>query len=67
MTFFQPLMREAYEKNPNMSEAEAKALLERCMKILFYRDARSFNKVSSEQMNLVYFSLFTIVSDDQAR
>ncbi|XP_071788653.1 proteasome subunit beta type-4-like [Asterias amurensis] len=39
-----PLMRQAYEKNNNMSEAEAKAVLERCMKVLFYRDARSFNK-----------------------
>ena len=41
----QPLMRDAYEKNSNMSEAEARALLDRCMKVLFYRDARSFNKV----------------------
>lgn len=39
-----PIMRDACEKNPNMSEADAKALIERCMRILFYRDARSFNK-----------------------
>ncbi|XP_038058333.1 proteasome subunit beta type-4-like [Patiria miniata] len=39
-----PLMRDAYEKNSNMSEAEARAVLDRCMKVLFYRDARSFNK-----------------------
>jgi len=38
-------MREAYEKNPEMTEAEAMALIDKCMKILFYRDARSFNKV----------------------
>ncbi|XP_033098114.1 proteasome subunit beta type-4-like [Anneissia japonica] len=39
-----PMMRDAFEKNPNMSEAEAKAVLERCLRVLFYRDARSFNK-----------------------
>ncbi|CAH1788934.1 unnamed protein product [Owenia fusiformis] len=40
----QPLLREAYEKNNAMSEQEAKALVDRCLKVLFYRDARSFNK-----------------------
>lgn len=39
-----PVLREAYEKNPNMSKEEAEALLVQCMRILFYRDARSFNK-----------------------
>ncbi|XP_064645368.1 proteasome subunit beta type-4-like [Lineus longissimus] len=39
-----PLMRDAVEKNPNMSEAEALKLIDDCMKVLFYRDARSFNK-----------------------
>nr|XP_034953878.1 proteasome subunit beta type-4 [Zootoca vivipara] len=40
----QPLMREALEKKPVLSKQEARSLLERCMKILYYRDARSFNR-----------------------
>ncbi|XP_033725071.1 proteasome subunit beta type-4-like [Pecten maximus] len=40
----QPLLRDAYEKNPNMTMAEAEQQIERCMKVLFYRDARSLNK-----------------------
>ncbi|KAJ6652772.1 hypothetical protein lerEdw1_010626 [Lerista edwardsae] len=40
----QPLMREAVEKKPRLSQQEARALLERCMRILYYRDARSFNR-----------------------
>ena len=39
----QPMMRDALEKNANMTEVEAKKLLERCLKVLFYRDARSWN------------------------
>lgn len=39
-----PLMREAYEKNNKMTEAEAKQLIEKCLKVLFYRDARSLNR-----------------------
>ncbi|CAC5406604.1 PSMB4 [Mytilus coruscus] len=39
-----PLLREAYENNPNMSLEEAQQQIERCMKILYYRDARSINK-----------------------
>ncbi|KAL3884370.1 hypothetical protein ACJMK2_024515 [Sinanodonta woodiana] len=40
----QPLLREAFETNPNMSLEEAAKTIDRCMKILFYRDARSLNK-----------------------
>ncbi|NXY90915.1 PSB4 protein, partial [Alcedo cyanopectus] len=40
----QPLMREALEKKPSLSQEEARDLIERCMKILYYRDARSFNR-----------------------
>ncbi|KAJ7307243.1 hypothetical protein JRQ81_009239 [Phrynocephalus forsythii] len=40
----QPLMRNALEKQPVLSQQEARALVERCMKILYYRDARSFNR-----------------------
>lgn len=34
-----PLMRKAY--SPDMSEADAKKLLEECMKVCFYRDCRA--------------------------
>jgi len=37
-----PLLRKRYK--PNMTEAEARALLEDCMKVLFYRDCRTINK-----------------------
>ena len=43
---FQPLLRDAMEKNPNMTSTEAVEAIDRCMKVLFYRDARSLNKVS---------------------
>ena len=48
----QPLLREAYEakagidgKGPLLTADEAEALLGECMKVLYYRDARSLNKV----------------------
>eukprot|EP00118_Oscarella_pearsei_P013284 m.104769 g.104769 ORF g.104769 m.104769 type:complete len:282 (+) comp37212_c0_seq34:696-1541(+) len=40
----QPLLRVAYEKNPDMSEEEAREVIEKCMRVLFYRDARSLNR-----------------------
>ncbi|EMP27969.1 Proteasome subunit beta type-4 [Chelonia mydas] len=42
----QPLMREVLEKKPVLTKDEAWDLIERCMKILYYRDARSFNRAS---------------------
>ncbi|EFA05833.1 proteasome subunit beta type-4 [Tribolium castaneum] len=39
-----PLLREALEKNPTPSKAEARALVEKCMEVLYYRDARSYPK-----------------------
>jgi len=39
-----PIIRDYKEKNPNISEAQAVALIDRCMKLLYYRDARSLNK-----------------------
>lgn len=39
-----PMMRKALEQKPVLSEQEAVELLDRCLKVLFYRDARSFNK-----------------------
>ena len=38
-----PLMREKYR--PDMEEGEARALLEDCLRILFYRDCRALNRV----------------------
>ncbi|NXN73734.1 PSB4 protein, partial [Himantopus himantopus] len=40
----QPLMREVLEKKPSLTKEEARDLIDRCMKILYYRDARSFNR-----------------------
>lgn len=40
----QPLMRDALSRKPDMSEAEARAVLDQCMSVLYYRDARSWNK-----------------------
>ncbi|CAN0079486.1 unnamed protein product [Lampetra planeri] len=39
-----PLLRDEQEKNPDMSQQEAMEIMERCLKILYYRDARSYNK-----------------------
>jgi len=38
-----PIMREKY--NPDMEEGEARALLEDCMRVLFYRDCRALNRI----------------------
>lgn len=38
-----PLLREKW--TPNLDEGEARALLEDCMKLLFYRDCRASNKI----------------------
>ena len=45
----QPLMRKALQQAPNgvLTEQAAEELLKTCMKVLFYRDARSINKVRS--------------------
>ncbi|KAG1684712.1 Proteasome subunit beta type-4 [Nymphon striatum] len=40
----QPILRDAYETNSNMTREEAKELLIKCLRILFYRDARAFQK-----------------------
>lgn len=45
MHLAQPILRKALEGRAEpLSEAEALDLLDRCMKVLFYRDARSYNK-----------------------
>lgn len=52
MHLAQPLLREAYEakagidgKGDLLTEEEAESVLNECMKVLYYRDARSMNKV----------------------
>ncbi|XP_059836194.1 proteasome subunit beta type-4 [Hypanus sabinus] len=40
----QPLMREATESQAVISKDEARQLIERCLKVLYYRDARSYNR-----------------------
>jgi 20S proteasome subunit beta 7 len=42
----QPLLRKAVEGRENeLTEGEARKILEDCMRVLFYRDARSIDKV----------------------
>ncbi|XP_051927251.1 proteasome subunit beta type-4 [Hippocampus zosterae] len=40
----QPLMREALENKVEVSKQEACELVDRCLKVLYYRDARSYNR-----------------------
>lgn len=43
----QPLLREAVEgKEDTLTEEQAQRIMEESLKVLFYRDARSLNKVS---------------------
>lgn len=39
-------MREVVENKADISQQEARDLVERCLKVLYYRDARSYNRVS---------------------
>lgn len=39
-----PLLRDSLDKKPQLSQADARALVEKCMEVLYYRDARSFPK-----------------------
>jgi len=40
----QPLLRDVVEKNPSLTEAQAKQALDRSMRVLVYRDGRAVNK-----------------------
>jgi 20S proteasome subunit beta 7 len=47
-----PLMRKHFElKNGNISESEAKKILEEGMTVLYYRDARTINKIQIATIN----------------
>ncbi|KAH6931613.1 hypothetical protein HPB50_026122 [Hyalomma asiaticum] len=44
----QPLLREAYEKKAGqLTKEEAQEVLTYCLRVLYYRDARSFDKAST--------------------
>jgi 20S proteasome subunit beta 7 len=48
----QPLLRKAVEgRETTLTEQEALDVMETCLRVLFYRDARSLNKVRSECVN----------------
>jgi len=40
----QPMMRKAMEENPDMTVDDAKKLMARCLRVLFYRDCRALNR-----------------------
>lgn len=46
-----PLLRDAYAANPKPTEAEAKALVDKALEVLFYRDARSYPKYLRAVLN----------------
>jgi len=45
-----PIMRKKYRHN--MSEEEARDLLEDCMKVLFYRDSRASNRIQIAKVTI---------------
>ncbi len=48
----QPLLRKAVEgREAELDEAEARKILESCMQVLFYRDARSINRFQIATIN----------------
>ena len=49
-----PILRKAYEENSQMSKEEAIQLIYKVNQVLFYRDARSFPKVSTKLSKFVY-------------
>lgn len=46
-----PMLRDALENNPQMTQAEAVKLIFDCLRVLFYRDARSINKFEVAVVN----------------
>lgn len=55
----QPLLRKAVEgKEDTLTEEEAKEIVEKVMRVLFYRDARSLNKVR-DGSSFVHFDLLS--------
>ena len=52
-----PLIRDRWR--PDLSEGEARALLEDCMRVLWYRDTRALNKIQLAKMT----AAVTVVSE----
>lgn len=51
-------MREVVENKADISQQEARDLVERCLKVLYYRDARSYNRVGFHlKLEIKKFSL----------
>lgn len=47
MFIFKPILRDFLEKNNyKLNEAQARDIIERCLKLLYYRDARAYDFVS---------------------
>ena len=46
-----PILREALEKNPDMTEEQAEKVVKDCIRLLYYRDARSFPKFQIATVN----------------
>src|SRR5258708_29589687 len=56
----QPLLRKSVEGNETtLTEEEATKIIETCLKVLFYRDARSFNKVRASPFLSIASSRFS--------
>ena len=53
-------MRKAFETKPTLSEAEAVKVIDNCLKVLFYRDARSWNKVRKRSISHVQLLCFRV-------
>jgi len=56
------MMRDFLEKNHNkINEAQARDIVERCLKVLYYRDGRAYDKVklflTSKELILFAFNV----------
>lgn len=58
-------MREAVEKNPEMTQAQAVKVLMDALKVLYYRDARSLNKVGETNWSVSQRFSSTYLSTDK--
>ena len=47
------MMRKALETNPKLSQEDASDLIQRCLKVLYYRDCRSLNNVRTTDVGCV--------------
>lgn len=53
-------MREVLENKTDISKEEARELVERCLKVLYYRDARSYNRVSPSKPKTSFHSIVCV-------